>query len=66
MQYKKEWLDPHELEKELNIKVATQAKMRCEGKIPYVKFGGFVRYKRSEIEKWLKKHTIMECKDEKA
>ena len=49
----KEWLDPTELENEFHFSRSTQAKMRMNSLIPYHKIGKYVRYKRSEINKWL-------------
>ena len=47
------WLTPEELEKEFSIRRSTQAKMRMSGRIPYHKIGKYVRYKRTDINKWL-------------
>ncbi len=61
---KKEWLTPEELKEEYGISIHAQNRMRMERRIPYSKIGKFVRYKRSEIEKWLEDHKIemMEAK----
>lgn len=50
----KEWLSPLELEEEFGIKVSTQNKLRMAKKIPYSKFGKFVKYSRSKINQMLK------------
>jgi len=55
---KKEWLTPDELVKEYGISIHAQNRMRMKRKIPYSKIGKHVRYKRSEIEKWLEEHKI--------
>ena len=55
---KKEWLTPEELKEEYGISIHAQNRMRMERRIPYSKIGKFVRYKRSEIEKWLEDHKI--------
>jgi len=55
---KKEWLTPEELQEEYGISIHAQNRMRMERRIPYSKIGKFVRYKRSEIEKWLEDHKI--------
>ncbi len=55
---KKEWLTPEELQEEYGISIHAQNRMRIERRIPYSKIGKFVRYKRSEIEKWLEDHKI--------
>ena len=55
---KKEWLTPEELQEEYGISIHAQNRMRMERRIPYSKVGKFIRYKRSEIEKWLEDHKI--------
>ena len=55
---KKEWLTPEELKEEYGISIHAQNRMRMERRIPYSKVGKFIRYKRSEIEKWLEDHKI--------
>jgi len=55
---KKEWLTPDELQEEYGISIHAQNRMRMERKIPYSKIGKHVRYKRSDIEKWLEEHKI--------
>ncbi|GAX87011.1 conserved hypothetical protein [Lebetimonas natsushimae] len=55
---KKEWLTPDELEKEYGISINAQNRMRMERRIPYSKIGKYVRYKRTDIERWLEEHKI--------
>jgi predicted DNA-binding transcriptional regulator AlpA len=55
---KKEWLTPEELQEEYGISIHAQNRMRMERRIPYSKIGKFIRYKRSDIEKWLEDHKI--------
>jgi len=55
---KKEWLTPDELQEEYGISIHAQNRMRMERRIPYSKIGKHVRYKRSDIEKWLEDHKI--------
>jgi len=55
---KKEWLTPDELQEEYGISIHAQNRMRMERRIPYSKIGKHVRYKRSDIEKWLEEHKI--------
>ena len=55
---KKEWLSPIDLEKEFGIKVSTQNKMRIAKKIPYSKFGKFVKYSRTKINKMLQNAEV--------
>ena len=55
---KKEWLSPDELQEEYGISIHAQNRMRMERRIPYSKIGKHIRYKRSDIEKWLEDHKI--------
>lgn len=50
---KKEWLSPSDLEEEFGVKISTQNKMRIANKIPYSKFGKFVKYSRTKIHQML-------------
>jgi hypothetical protein len=57
----KRWLSPRELELEYGFSLSAQAKMRMiknHVSIPYSKVGGYVRYDRFEIDKWLENHQI--------
>ena len=55
---KKEWLMPSELEEEYGFSRSTQAKYRMARKIPFSKIGKYIRYKRSEIHKWLEDNSV--------
>ncbi len=55
---KKEWLMPSELEEEFGFSRSTQAKYRMSRKIPFSKIGKYIRYKRSEIHKWLEDNSV--------
>ena len=54
----KRWLDPDEFEQEFNMSKSTQSKKRSSGKLPYSKFGGFVRYDRLKIDRLFEEHDI--------
>ncbi len=54
----KEWLTPQDLEDEYAIKKQTQSKYRMNRKIPFSKIGKFIRYSRTEINKWLEDNKI--------
>lgn len=45
------WISPKRFEEEFEIKVSTQNKLRMAGKLPYSKFGKFIRYDRKKIDK---------------
>jgi len=53
-----EWLTPKTLEAIMGIKTSTQAKLRMNRKIPFSKFGKFIFYNKSEIDKLLKDNSI--------
>jgi predicted DNA-binding transcriptional regulator AlpA len=54
MRIEKRWLTPEDLELELGIAKSTQAKLRMDRKIPFVKMTARrVIYDRLEIESWL-------------
>ncbi len=60
------WLDIEGVAKPLSehgyaIARPTQAKMRQEGKIPFVKMGKFIRYSRDELDKWLEGHAVVKA-----
>ena len=46
------WLTPKDLLYEFDIPLSSQAKMRMKKRIPYHKIGKYVRYKRTDIDKW--------------
>ena len=37
----------------------TQSKMRMKRAIPFSKVGGFIRYDRLELDKWLEGHSVV-------
>ena len=49
-----EWLSPKDFEEIYGIKTSTQAKMRMKRLLPFTKFGKFIYYDRTEIDKQLK------------
>lgn len=56
------WYTPEQLYEKIKIPEGAQAKMRmktCKNRIPYIKIGGYVRYDRVDIDKWLEKHKIV-------
>jgi DNA-binding Xre family transcriptional regulator len=58
---KKRWLSPNDLEKEYGFSKSTQAKMRMStnsSNIPFSKIGGYVRYDRILVDKWLSEHQV--------
>jgi len=55
---KKEWLNPDDLVEEYGISIHSQNRLRMEKKIPYSKIGKLVKYKRSEIDRWIESHAI--------
>ena len=54
----KEWLTPDELFEEYKISKSTQGKFRMDRKIPFSKIGKYIRYSRTEINKWLMAHRV--------
>ncbi|PHS33703.1 MAG: DNA-binding protein [Sulfurovum sp.] len=52
------FMTPKQLEKEYFFSEANQAQMRMKKRIPYVKIGGYVRYDRIEIDKWLEQNAV--------
>ena len=54
----KEWLTPSGLEEEYGFSKSTQAKYRMMRKIPFSKIGKFIRYSRSEIDRWLSDNKV--------
>lgn len=51
---------PEEAAKVLKVSVRTLAKWRCtdEVKIPYIKVGRSVRYKLSDLDKYIEQNTV--------
>ncbi len=54
----KKWLTPDELFEEFSFSRSTQAKYRMARKIPFSKIGKYIRYNRSEIDKWLSDNSV--------
>ncbi|HIP20067.1 MAG TPA: DNA-binding protein [Sulfurimonas sp.] len=54
----KEWLTPDELAQEYGFSKSTQNQYRMARKIPYHKVSRFIRYKKSEIDKWLDDNKV--------
>ncbi len=54
----KEWLTPNDVFEIYEISTSTQAKMRMSRKIPFSKIGKYIRYSRTEINKWLQDHSV--------
>ena len=54
----KNLLTPPDVEQLYSIKVSTQAKNRCLGKLPYIKMGGFIYYKKDELEAFICSHAV--------
>ena len=53
-------ITPYEVSEILGVKIETLASWRCTEAviIPYVKIGSCVRYKTSDIQEYIEKHTI--------
>ena len=52
------FMTPKQLEEEYSFSEANQAQMRMKKRIPYIKIGGYVKYDRIEIDKWLEQNAI--------
>ena len=54
-------LSPTEAAELLGVKVQTLAVWRCSGRhsLPFIKVGNFVKYRRSDLERWLEKRTFI-------
>jgi len=59
-QPRKELLDSEEAAEYLGIKKTTLYEWKAQRKIPFVKVGGFLRFRRTDLEKWLEKRTHKE------
>lgn len=57
----KQFLTPDELEQEYGLRKKWQDKWRPLG-LPYIKLGGYIRYHRDAVEKWILNHSI--CRSE--
>lgn len=55
---KNRFMNPKQLEEEYGFSENNQAQMRMKKRIPYVKIGGYVRYDRIEIDKWLELNAV--------
>lgn len=55
----KRFLTPDELFEEYNFGKKWQDKMRGLKLIPYSKLGGYIRYDRLEIDRWILKHSVV-------
>ncbi len=53
-----EWLTPDRLSQRFEISTSNQAKLRMDRKIPFSKIGKYIRYSRTEINKWLMAHRV--------
>jgi len=56
-----QWLSPKQLCDEYGYGLSWQAKRRMKNdtmKLPFYKTGGYIKYKRSEIEQWIEEHKI--------
>lgn len=56
------WLTPDWLKEDYGFSKSSQGKMRMKKTIPYSKVGGYVRYDRFEIDKWLEMNTVVGVK----
>ena len=52
------FLTPKQLEEEYSFSEANQAQMRMKKRIPYIKIGGYVKYDREAIDKWLEQNAV--------
>ncbi len=52
------FMTPKQLEEEYSFSEANQAQMRMQKRIPYIKIGGYCKYDRIEIDKWLEQNAI--------
>ena len=48
---KNKWLRPQDIEEQLGWSRSRQARLRCDGKLSYHKFGSFVYYDTEYIHK---------------
>ncbi|OBV30136.1 hypothetical protein BKN38_05285 [Helicobacter sp. CLO-3] len=55
-----EFMSPKQLEEELGIQMGYQAHLRLRKKLPFYRItGAGIRYKRSEIIKWIEKQKVV-------
>ncbi|WP_372649940.1 helix-turn-helix domain-containing protein [Draconibacterium sp.] len=62
----KVWLNTEELIEYTGLSRSEIHRLRikgtnCAGTIPYAKIGGKVRFRRTEVDKWMEKHTVREA-----
>jgi len=50
---KNKWLRPQDLHEQLGISLSRQARLRCDGVLPYHKLNSFVFYDADEISNLL-------------
>lgn len=55
----KRFLTPDELLEEYGFGKKWQDKMRSKKLIPFIKLGGYVRYDRQELDRWIEKHSVV-------
>jgi predicted DNA-binding transcriptional regulator AlpA len=55
----KQFLTPDELLEEYGFGKKWQDKMRGLKLIPYSKLGGYIRYSREEIDRWIISHRVV-------
>ena len=58
IQWQRRWLDPKQLCDEYGFSENNQSQMRMDKRIPYSKVGGYIRYDRIKIDKWLENNEI--------
>jgi hypothetical protein len=46
---KAKWLRPKDLQEQLGISLSRQARLRCDGVLPYYKINSFVYYDADEL-----------------
>jgi len=56
-------LTPAEVAVRLGVKIQTLSVWRCTGRagLPFLKVCGAIRYRRSDVEKWLAGRTFTSC-----
>nr|MBN2278290.1 helix-turn-helix domain-containing protein [candidate division Zixibacteria bacterium] len=50
-------LNPHEIADVLGVQPSTIYQWTHQGYIPYIKIGKFIRFKSTDIEKWVEKKS---------
>ena len=59
-QEEKKWWRPSDLEEVLGMSKSRQARLRCEGKLSYYKYGSYVYYNRDVINQMIEDSKV--CK----